>query len=155
MGLLNYTTKIDPDKTAGEISKMLSKAGAAAVMTEYDPEGGYVTALSFKMRVGDQEVGFRLPCDYKPVMEILTKGKRKPASWDTRRLQSWESQWREQAIRTAWRIVKDWVEAQLALIETRMVTTQQVFLPYAIMRDGRTLAEHVTTDPKFLLGDGR
>lgn len=154
MALLNYTTKIDADKTAGEISRMLSRAGAAAVMTEYDKEEGYVTALSFKMRVGDQDVGFRLPSDYKPVMEILTKGKRKPPSWNERQLRSWESEWREQAVRVAWRIVKDWVEAQLALIETRMVTTQQVFLPYAIMRDGRTLSEHVTADPKFLLGDG-
>ena len=32
--------------------------------------------------------------------------------------------------------------------------TQQVFLPYAVMKDGRTLAEHIHEDPKFLLGAG-
>ena len=47
-----------------------------------------------------------------------------------------------QATRTAWRIVKDWVEAHIALVETQMVTAPQVFLPYAVMRDGRTLSEH-------------
>lgn len=57
-----------------------------------------------------------------------------------------------QAVRTAWRIVKDWVEAQMALVETRMVTTQEVFLPYAVMRDGRTLAQTVQSNPSFLLG---
>jgi hypothetical protein len=35
-----------------------------------------------------------------------------------------------------------------------MVTIPQVFLPYAIMRDGRTLAEHAEADPNFLLGSG-
>ena len=34
-------------------------------------------------------------------------------------------------------------------------TIPQVFLPYAIMRDGRTLSEHVETNPGFLLGDGQ
>jgi hypothetical protein len=37
MGFLNYTTKIDPDKTAQEIAKCLSMHGAGAVLTEYDP----------------------------------------------------------------------------------------------------------------------
>jgi hypothetical protein len=49
---------------------------------------------------------------------------------------------------------KDWVEAQLPLVEVNMVTVPQVVLPYAIMRDGRKLSEHVATNPKFLLGDG-
>ena len=30
----------------------------------------------------------------------------------------------------------------------------QVFLPYAIMKDGQTLSEHVAANPEFLLGDG-
>jgi hypothetical protein len=59
-----------------------------------------------------------------------------------------------QAVRTAWRIVKDWTEAQMALVETQMVTTQEVFLPYAVMRDGRTLSEHVESNPALLLGTG-
>ena len=61
---------------------------------------------------------------------------------------------RAQAVRVAWRIVKDWVEAQMALVETQMVTTAEVFLPYAVMKDGRTLAQHAAADPKFLLGEG-
>lgn len=144
MALLNYTTKIDADKTASEISKMLSLAGASAVMTEYDQKDAYVSALSFKMTVGDQQIGFKLPCDWKPVLALLEKDSKVPRHARTR----------EQAVRVAWRIVKDWVEAQLALIQTKMVTTQQVFLPYAIMRDGRTLSERISEEPQFLLGSG-
>lgn len=152
MGLLNYTTKIDPDKTAAEIARILSMHGASAVMTEYDKLDNFVTALSFKIKINEQELAFRLPTDWRPVYEILIKGKKKP--WDDRRKAHFESEWKLQAVRTSWRIVKDWTEAQMALVETHMVTTAQVFLPYAVMRDGRTLSEHVASDPKFLLNSG-
>lgn len=125
--------------------------GAHAVLTEYDPENNYVSALSFKIKIGEQSMGFRLPCDWKPVYAILTKGKKNPHSWNEAKKLHWESEWRAQAVRTAWRIVKDWVEAQMALVETQMVTTAEVFLPYAVMHDGRTLAQHAQSNPSFLL----
>ncbi len=59
-----------------------------------------------------------------------------------------------QSVRTAWRIVKDWVEAQMALVETKMVSTQEVFLPYTVMRDGKTLSQKINENPQFLLGSG-
>lgn len=157
MGLLNYTTKIDPDKTASEIAKILSMHGASAVMTEYDPVEGFVTALSFKIKLNEQQLSFKLPSDWHPVYEILIRGKKKPSSWGTgnRSVAHWESEHKLQAVRTAWRIIKDWVEAQCALIETQMVSTAQVFLPYVIMRDGKTLAETVAQNPQFLLGEGK
>ena len=58
------------------------------------------------------------------------------------------------AIRVAWRIIHTWVKAQLALVDINMATIPQVFLPYAIMQDGRTLAEHAESNPGFLLGRG-
>ena len=144
MAILNYTTKIDPDKTASEIARCLSMHGASAVLTEYDEENGYVKALSFKINVEGQSIGFRLPCDWKPVLEILENDKKVPRHMANR----------EQAVRVAWRIVKSWVEAQMALVETRMVSTAEVFLPYAVMKDGRTLSDKVKENPQFLLGSG-
>lgn len=145
MSLLNYTTKIDPDKTAQEISKCLSMHGASAVLTEYDEKEGLVTAISFKIKINEQTMSFRLPSDWRPVQKILIIQKERNKRIDPSR---------EQAVRTAWRVVKDWVEAQCALIETQMVTTAQVFLPYAVAKDGRTLTEHIMENPNMLLGDG-
>lgn len=147
MGLLNYTTKIDPDKTAAEIAKCLSMHGASAVMTEYDPVDSYVTALSFKVKMGDKEIAFRLPSDWKPVLKVLEE------QWNKRKIGGPRPD-RLQAVRVSWRIIKDWVEAQMALVETNMVTTAQVFLPYAVMPNGKTLSENVASNPQFLLGDG-
>jgi hypothetical protein len=151
MGLLNYTTKIDADKTAQEISKCLSVHGATGVLTEY--KDGVLSSVSFKISLNGRDMAFRLPCDWRPVYEILIKDRKK--YWDKERQQRMESDVRIQSVRTAWRIVKDWVEAQMALVETQMASTQQVFLPYAVMRDGRTLTQHVEEDPSMLLGDGK
>lgn len=144
MALLNYTTKIGAEQTIGEIQKMLSKHGVMAMMTEY--EGQNVSAVSFKMDVQGKPMGFKMPCNWRAVRQIF---KEDPSIRNTRLNSD------EQAIRTAWRIIHTWVKSQVALVEVNMVTIPQVFLPYAIMRDGRTLSEHVETDPGFLLGDGK
>jgi len=151
MALLNYTTRIDPDKTAAEIAKILSMHGATAVMTEYDKEDGAVTALSFKVQLNDKQLGFRLPCSWEPVLRVLTE------QWRAGKLKQNGSKApdRLQAVRVAWRIVKDWVEAQMALVETQMVETHDVFLPYLVLPNDKTLAENLKTNPNFLLGDGK
>lgn len=152
MGLLNYTTKIDADKTAAEIVKILAKHGASAILTDY--KDGVLSAISFKITANGQDMGFRLPCDWRPVYEILAKQKKLPNTWDSRYAHA-KSEKEMQAARTAWRIVKDWVEAQMALIETNMVSTRDVFLPYMVLANGQTLAERVAADSKFLLGPGQ
>ena len=143
MPLLNYTTSIAPQKTVMEIQAMLAKAGASAILADYDTDGNIV-ALSFRLKQeGGSDISFKLPTAWQPVFETL---KRQNVS---RSLQT-----PEQALRVAWRITKDWVAAQLAIIETRMVTTAQVFLPYAITNDGRSVYEYIASNTSLLLGDG-
>lgn len=141
--LLNYSTKIESEQTIGEIQKMLSKHGVSAMMTEYD--GRNVSAVSFKMNIDGVSLGFKMPRNWLAVKEIFNT---EPTIRRTRLNTD------EQAIKTAWRIIHTWVKSQLALVEVNMVTIPEVFLPYAIMKDGRTLSEHVASDPKFLLGSG-
>lgn len=144
MPLLNYTTKIDVEKTISEIQKCLASHGASAILTDY--EDGYVKAISFKISFLGQEVGFRLPTDWKPVLATLEGDRKVPRSLHTR----------EQAVRVAWRIVKDWVVAQMAIVDTKMVSVGEVFLPYAVTKSGQTLAEKFSSgDASFLITDGK
>lgn len=147
--MLNYTTKIPADRSIGEISKMLAKAGASAVMHEYD-DNGDIKSLSFKMKMDAQEIGFRLPANWTGIEAIMTEERRKRNST----LRPWMME-KDHFINVAWRVIKDWIEAQLALIEANQATTAQVFLPYAITGDGRTLSERVADDPGMLLGPGK
>jgi hypothetical protein len=57
----------------------------------------------------------------------------------------------EQALRVGWRILKVWVEAQMAIVEAELATVAEVFLPYAVTRNGRTLYNHLQQDNTLLL----
>lgn len=144
MALLNYTTKINAEQTIGEIQKLLSKHGVMAMMTEYD--GQNVSAVSFKMNINGSPMGFKLPCNWRAVLEIF---KNDPQA----RRRGCVNE--DQAIKTAWRVIKDWIVSQLALVEINMVTISQVFLPYTIMKNGQTLSEYIEQNPGMLLGDGK
>lgn len=144
MSILNYTTQIDTFKTISEISRVLAKVGASAVMHDYD-DNGAIVALSFKIKLNDNDIAFRLPTDWRPVYEVMKQDPKIPL-----RLVN-----KDQAIRVAWRITKDWVEAQAAFIETMMVTTAQVFLPYAVTATGQSLYEYIGQNTGLLLGDGK
>ncbi|MDP2654931.1 MAG: hypothetical protein Q8Q08_12995 [Candidatus Omnitrophota bacterium] len=141
MPILNYTTKVAVSKTVAEIQGCLVAHGATAVLCEYG-DAGEIIALSFKIRVGEQDISFRLPNDWRPVAAILEQNKKVPRYLCNQ----------EQALRVSWRIIKDWVEAQMALVAVRMVKTEQVFLPYVITGDGQTLYERFEKSPQLLLG---
>ena len=142
MPLKNYTTTIDARKTASEISQMLAEHGAKAVMMDYDDDGE-VSALSFKIGVNGNDVGFRLPVDDDAVLRILENDN------DVDDYKATESQ----AKRVAWRIIKDWVDSQLALLETQMVEMEEIFLPYAVGETGKTLYDSMQ-ERNFQLPDG-
>lgn len=147
MALLNYTSKVPASESISQISQMLAKAGARQIMYDYD-DAGNIVALSFNLELEGKRIGFQLPSDWHPVQGLLIDAKRKNPN-----MRPWQTT-EDHARNVAWRIVKDWVEAQLAIIETRMVTTAQVFLAYAVTASGTTLYEYIAENTQLLLGDG-
>jgi hypothetical protein len=142
MPILNYTTEVPADRTVAEIQRTLARAGAGSVRIDYDQ--GEPAAVSFLLMLGGQPAPFRLPSNWQGVWAIIRKDTTVP-----RRLRT-----EAQAQRIAWRVVKDWVEAQLALIQSGQASLAQLFLPHAVRADGRTLFEVVAADPHLLLGQG-
>ncbi len=133
MPILNYTTKIAVEKTVNQIQVTLAKAGAQAVLIEYDDER-VVSSVSFRLMHKDSLVSFRLPAQLDPIYVILQRDDNVP-----RKLKC-----REQAARVAWRIIKDWVEAQLAIVDAEQVEMVEVFLPFAQSpKTGKTLFEQL------------
>ena len=130
MSILNYTTTIAADKTVSEIQKLLAGARAQAVLTEYDTDG-VLAAISFRVRGPCGMMTFRLPANVDKLYGVICSSSRIPKRNRTR----------DQAARVAWRIIKDWLEAQLALIQVEMATLEQVFLPYAQNEAGVTVYE--------------
>lgn len=126
MPLLNYTTKINVYTTLGEIQAQLVKHGARKIMQDYD-DAGRLAALTFAIDTPTGVRVIRLPANVDAVHKVLTRQKVKCD--------------REQAERVAWRIVKDWVEAQMAILESEMVQLDEIFLPYMVNDKGQTLFE--------------
>lgn len=138
MPILNYTTQISAFKTVAEIQKILVKHGAKRIVQDYD-ESGAISAVCFLINTPIGEHGVRLPANVDAVYSVLQKQKVKCD--------------RAQAERVAWRIVKDWVAAQMAILESQMVTIDEVFLPYIMNVDGQTVYQ-LFQSKQLLLGQG-
>lgn len=141
MAILNYTTTIDSFKTVSEIEYILMKHKAKSNMKNYDGES--ITGLSFLIDTGVQQIPVRLPVKVDECLKVLKKEKRenpKKQIKDTR----------DQAERVAWRIMKDWVEAQMALLDIEMVRFEEIFLPYIETNNGQTVYERLE-ESQFLL----
>lgn len=145
MPLLDYTTSVPVSKTVAQVQAKLVEYGARAVMMEYDDQGR-IKALAFKVKTPNSELPIRLPIDAAATLKVLQRQHYNgeiPAKYASE----------EHAYRVAWRIIKDWVEAQMSLLETEMVRIEEIFLPYVITRSGQTLYQ-VMAEKHFLLGPG-
>ncbi len=147
MGLLNYTTKIEAAKTVGEIQTILAKHGARQMLVGYAGDGS-VESLAFQIKTQYGEMGFKLPVDPESVLKVLLR------EYSLGKLRHGGQPDRAQAVRVAWRILKDWVEAQMAILETEMVKMEQIFLPYMMVGEKHTLYQ-VMVEGKFQLGQGK
>lgn len=124
--LANYTTTVTALKSIGEIQGILVAHGAKHILIDYDQEEP--TGLAFIVATPYGDVPFRLPANIDKVKAVLDKQRVRTRVSD------------EQASRVAWRILEDWIRAQMAILETEMVTIDQIFLPYMQTgQDGKTL----------------
>ena len=130
MSILNYTTTIDAHRTVTEVQRLLSRHGARAIMIEYD-QAGNPTGLAFQIDRGGRSLRYRLPCRHDALLKLLRSD---PAVRPAQRTPA-------QALRVAWRILLNWCEVQMALIDAEMASVDEVFLPYALVGEDQTIYE--------------
>ena len=119
----NYTTKVDVYTSIGEIQAALARSGASKIMIEYDT--GKAVAISFCINTATGLRGFTLPAPAEGTLRVF---KKQGIKCDP-----------EQAERVAWRNVRDWVLAQMALVESCDAAVDEEFLPYMTDNSGKTL----------------
>ena len=89
--------------------------------------------MSFRVDTPRGRLPFRLPVDVDAVHRTLSH------QWAKGRKVSQRQASADHARNVAWRILKDWIEAQMALIETEMVELEQIFLPFMQVDEKRNL----------------
>lgn len=141
--IANYTTTVTALKSIGEIQGILVAHGAKHILMDY--EDREPVGIAFIAPTPHGDIPFRLPANIGRVQAVLNK----------QRVRTEVS--REFASRVAWRILKDWVRAQMAILETEMVSIDQVFLPYMQVDEGGKTLYEVMLDHRFQLprGEGK
>jgi hypothetical protein len=141
MALKNTYAKLGAGRYIQDAQEALVKAGAIGIQSGY--EDGRITTLAFVLDLNGQRVQFKLPVNWRNFQRVLKKEQNRRADED------------DYAYKVAWACTKDWIEAQMAFVESENVTLPQIFLPYVVVKGGKTLFEKVITTPDFLLGDGK
>ena len=143
MAILNYTTTIDAFKTVSEIEYILVKHEAKSIQKDY--ENDRIVSLSFVVYNGRALMPIRMPAKVEQCYQALKKEKSKnPRSRIIVTM--------EQAEKVSWRILKDWVEAQMALLDIEMAKLEEIFMPYIVDRSGQTLFEKLERQQFYLEG---
>ena len=123
MALKNYTSQVPASTSIINIERLLVKHGARQILKTYDPNGR-VDSICFIITTQGTEMPFRLPARVKECERFLMDETTRRTKAETRKKIP------AQAERTAWKILMDWVEAQMAMIELAQVEFMEVFMSY-------------------------
>jgi hypothetical protein len=143
MPIANYSTSISAAKTIGEIMEILVEHGAEKITCDYERDTKIPTSVTFGLESPTgYKVYFELPANYEGCLKAMLKDRKIPRSACTK----------DQAVRVAWRTLKDWIRAQCAINEAGLASMDEVFFAYAITARGSTLYKDVNeNDTKLLL----
>ncbi len=142
MALKNTFAKLPTQRYIQDAQDALVKAGASGIQMEF--EEGRVAGLAFSIKFGDLRIQFKLPVDWRKFQNVLRNE-------DNRRAEE-----ADYCYRVAWACTKDWIEAQMAFVESENATVAQIFLPYAVTKSGNTLFEDIAKNgSELLLSSGK
>jgi hypothetical protein len=144
VNIKNYTSQVSAATTILRIEALLIDFGATAVRKDY--ANGKVVAFQFQLKPpaeGLSPIAVVLPAEVERVGKkfLADHNKRYRASSRVKPLtDAGKRNMLEQAERTAWRLVEEWLRIQLSLIEMDQAEAAQVFLPYMVVGNkGQTL----------------
>lgn len=138
MFLKNYTSDVPVSRTIQRIEEVLIRCGVLGIQKEYAGTNGTVIAISFRIRDGERRFNVRLPADKERALEALwldyvdgdaLNDAGDQLSWRSKKHKK-RSDFSQQAERTAWRIIEDWVSVQMSMIQLRQAEAVEVFMPY-------------------------
>jgi hypothetical protein len=142
MAIKNYTSAIPASRSMARIEELLVEAGATDISKSYGD--GICSAIRFRMEVNSIPVFFQLPANVEACYRVLWADVKRPQPDTKKRI-------KEQASMTAWKIVCDWVEIQLAMIKLEQAKPLQIFLPYVWNPEkNETLYQRIEANQKLL-----
>ncbi len=151
-GLKNYSTEVPAQKTVSEIEDLLVKNTVTDTWKEYDASG-HIISLNFAVMTEFGKVPFKLKINVEVIRQLLAEQKR-AGLIDISKKDAADI---EYARNVGWRILKDLIDAQMAVVAIKMRKVEQIFLADICSQNGKTFFE-VLAEKKFaglLLTEGR
>jgi hypothetical protein len=118
----NYTSEVPASRSVNHIEDRLVKHGAKNILKIYN-EDKKLSGVAFIVSINGKEMPFRLPARIERVEKHLRESILRPRKGTLEKV-------KDQAERTAWKLLSDWVDIQMSLIELDQVELLEVFLPY-------------------------
>lgn len=123
MAIKNYTSTVPVEKSVNLIEHRLVAAGATNISKTFGGEPKRLQGIVFQIPVNGYPQLFKLPCRDEAVYTVLMSEVRRPRQETAEKI-------RKQSQRTAWKLLSDWVDIQVALIKLQQIELIEVFLPY-------------------------
>jgi hypothetical protein len=99
---------------------LLTQYGASKILKEYD-DNKQIKCLSFMVKSNDKLVPIRLPSETEKILEILNEKANQGV------IHKRFKNDKEQANRIMWRVILDWIDAQMTMIELGQRSLLQIF----------------------------
>jgi len=124
LNLKNYTSSVPANTSIAHIENKLAVHGASSLSKWFDSDG-IVAGLCFVLTTNGNVMTYKVPANTNKVEKRFLANRSRPP-----KTKEDKTRIRDQANRTAWKIMSDWVDIQLSLIEVDQVEASEVFLPY-------------------------
>lgn len=123
----NYTSSVPVGRSVQHIEDLLILHGASNIMKEINPSDKRIESVCFIIAIDGKEIPFKLKASIENVESILrARVKKRTAAGDQKI--------KEQAERTAWKLISDHVEISLSLVEIKQRDLRQTFMADIISR---------------------
>lgn len=125
----NYTSEVLSSRSVLHIEERLIQNGAKNIMKIYDDKR--LAGIAFIVEVNGIDHPFRLPARIDRVEKVLMALYSRPRKGTEKKV-------KDQAERTAWKLLADWIDIQLSLVELDQAELLEVFMPYLYNHDKKT-----------------
>jgi hypothetical protein len=145
-GPLNYTTIVAAGKTAHECLAVLGKYGAKRAGLAYGRDK-IPMGITFVLGTRWGERGYEIALNFDGTAQSLER------AYEDRRIER-KYTGAAHAQKVAWRVLKMWLESNLALVEAGLAEPERVLFPYMLLAPEHTLFdEYDQQQPSITAGN--
>jgi hypothetical protein len=145
INIKNYTSGIASETTIARIEAKLAAIGAAEIAKLYSPDRK-VSALVFNIdwNKDGKPCAIKLPARVEDCYQAMLKHH---LQHHARMREETKRTLREQATRTAWRLIQEWLDVQVSLIAMKQAEPLEIFMGF--VWDGKQTYFEFAREQKF------